>query len=199
MKPSSKFSLSVLPSGRGISRVWRQLKAQLLYSPAALGLAVAQRCYLPRRAYGWSIARCLAGRGQANSNLSDEGLAPQRLVQVFGCRRHQPCPHARAAGVQKAPRHEVAGSRAVAGRRAAMGISGLRRIRWRCGVGATRPACLRAAGRGRVEEASRRGVERYRRAPGAWIALNRAGRDRRRRGANAPERGCGGARRKSGS
>ncbi len=58
-------------------------------------------------------------------------------------------------------------------------------------------ACTRRGERG--EEASRAEFEGRRRAPGAWIALNRVERDRRRRGASAPERGCGGTRRTSGS
>src|SRR3982074_3906692 len=36
-------------------------------------------------------------------------------VQVFGCRQSRDTPHAQRAGVQKAPRHEVAGSWALAG------------------------------------------------------------------------------------
>ena len=44
-----------------------------------------------------------------------------------------------------------------------------------------------------------RGVERYKRAPAAWIALNWAERCRRRRGASAMERESAGGRRKSGS
>ena len=81
----------------------------------------------------------------------------------------------------------------------AMGISGWRRIRWRRDTGAMGPGCLCAAAGERVAEASPRGVERYKRAPAAWIALNRAERDRRRRGASAMERESAGERRKSGS
>ena len=44
----------------------------------------------------------------------------------------------------------------------------------------------------------RDGVEAHHKRPGAWIAVNRGGRDRRGRGANATKRE-GGVRRKSGS
>ena len=43
-------------------------------------------------------------------------------MQVFGRRRHRGSPHARRAGVQKAPGHEVAGSWAAVGRRALWGF-----------------------------------------------------------------------------
>ena len=120
-------------------------------------------------------------------------------VQVFGRRRHQASPRARTAGVQKAPGHEVAGSRAAAGRRALWGFQ----VSGAFDGGATLGRRdLDACTRRRAREGKKRPeleFEGCRRAPGAWIALNRVERDRRRRGASATEREGGGADGRSGS
>jgi hypothetical protein len=52
------------------------------------------------------------------------GAATSGFVQVFGRRHDEPFRTAVAAGVQKAPRHEVAGSLALAVRRALWGFDG---------------------------------------------------------------------------
>jgi hypothetical protein len=67
-------------------------------------------------------------------------------------------PRARTAGVQKAPGHEVAVSRAGGWESSAMGISGWRRIRLRRDTGVTRPECLHVAAGEGVEEAFRQGL-----------------------------------------
>src|SRR5208283_1009616 len=127
--------------------------------------------------------------------LSELAQGTAAVVQVFGRRRRQACPRARTAGVQKAPGREVAASRARGWESSAMGILGWRRIRCRRD---TRDDETRMPARGggeESEEASRAEFGGCRRAPGAWIALNRVERDGRRRGASAME-GEGGGRRK---
>src|SRR6201997_1400615 len=63
-----------------------------------------------------------------NSSAADEragpsGVAPMSVdVQVFGRRQQRGSRHAQLTGVQKAPRHEVAGSWAPAGQRALWGF-----------------------------------------------------------------------------
>ncbi len=122
-------------------------------------------------------------------------------VQVFGRRRHRGSPHARRAGVQKAPGREVAGSWAAAGRRALWGfqVSGAFDGGGTVGRCDLHACMLHLAAAERAKEASRAGFEGRQRAPGALIAMNRVERDRRRRGAGATEREGGGADRRSGS
>ena len=61
-------------------------------------------------------------------------------VQVFGRRDDDPFPSAVAAGVQKAPRHEVAGSLALAVQRALWEFDGGAELEGGCNTDRMRPA-----------------------------------------------------------
>ena len=73
-------------------------------------------------------------------------------------------PHAQLTGVQKAPRHEVAGSWARAGQRVLCGFDVGADLNYGRDAGTTPPACLVAREVGRVQEAVRRALGARRRA-----------------------------------
>ena len=91
-------------------------------------LSVGQGRNVPDRATdGFSAAsaddRFLALRARwAGSRRSPKQLTTSDVVQVFGRRRHQASRYARRAGVQKASRHEVAGSLGPGGQPALWGF-----------------------------------------------------------------------------
>src|SRR3974390_2959769 len=78
-----------------------------------------------------------------------------RLCAVFWTPAAPSSPRAQRAGVQKAPRHEVAGSWAAAGRRALWRIDVGAEFDSGRDTGATRAACLQAGAGERVGKASR--------------------------------------------
>src|SRR5215813_9438574 len=65
-------------------------------------------------------------------------------------------PHAQLTGVQKAPRHEVAGGWAPAGQRALWGFNAGAELDDGWGADRIRPACLQVREVGGVQEAFRR-------------------------------------------
>ena len=73
-----------------------------------------------------------------------------RSVQVFGRRQRGDAPHAQLAGVQKAPRHEVAGNWAPAVQRALWGFDGGAEFEDGYDADRMRPAHLHSGEIGRV-------------------------------------------------
>src|SRR5262249_6534545 len=80
------------------------------------------------------------------------------VVQVFGRRQRRDARHAELAGVQKAPRHEVAGSLAPAGQRALWGFDPGAELGGERHAGRLGPAGERAGDAASVRRASERGL-----------------------------------------
>jgi hypothetical protein len=127
----------------------------------------------------------LAG-SRGTSNVCGDSMTGN--VQVFGRRLSRDTPHAQRAGVQKAPRHEVAGSWAVACSERYGDLMLAPSLDGGRDANTTPPSCLPHGGRESVV-----GI-----LAGVWIASTRdpctdgcdwVGRDRRRRGAGAFGRG----------
>src|SRR5271166_3503223 len=125
-----------------------------------------------------SASACVENRNDEATYFYD-GQGPQAswLPQVVksnvGCcagfwtPASREAPRTQAAGVQKAPGHEVAGSWEAAGRRALWGFQVSAEFAGGRDTGATRPACSHAGAGERVRRAPRRALERIngRRAP----------------------------------
>ena len=94
-------------------------------------------------------------------------MTPNAPYKVFGRQQRRDDPHAELAGVQKAPRREVAGSLAPALQRVLWGFDAGGELDDRREVGRMRPADQRAGEIGTVQRASRRGVGAHQRALGA--------------------------------
>ena len=99
--------------------------------------------------------KIVARRGQARSRrgLSLPGVkvwANSVHVQVFGRRHDETLPRTVAAGVRKAPRHEVAGSLALAVQRALWGFDGGAEFEGGCDTDRIRPVDLHSGGIGSV-------------------------------------------------
>src|SRR6516165_11504443 len=102
-----------------------------------------------------------------HSRHSAWGTGTALHVEVFGRRQQRGCRHAQLTGVQKAPRHEVAGSWAPAGQRGLWGFDvsadlyGARK----------RPGCVWTGEVGSLQWASRQALGAHQRALGALIAV----------------------------
>jgi hypothetical protein len=90
-------------------------------------------------------------------------------VQVFGRRHDEGYPRAAAAGVRKAPRHEVAGSMAPGSAASAWGSYVVGDLDGGRGASARRCACAHAGEPGRVQWTSRRAYGIHQRAVGGLM------------------------------